>query len=138
MVPLISINEYFDLTLMVLLGAGVIFELPVLIFFLTLVRDCDAEIFVGELEVCDCLDFGAGGDCDADAGRVDDVAGDGADDLVVLCGRGIFGVGGGEDEPEVGGGKRHCGGGCDGSGGTVIIEKRGNFGCGWWGRWRFA
>ncbi len=35
-VPLISINEYFDLTLMVLLGAGVIFELPVLIFFLTL------------------------------------------------------------------------------------------------------
>src|ERR1700684_2976899 len=35
-VPLISINEYFDLTLMVLLGAGLIFELPVLIFFLTL------------------------------------------------------------------------------------------------------
>jgi sec-independent protein translocase protein TatC len=35
-VPLISINEYFDLTLMVLLGAGVVFELPVLIFFLTL------------------------------------------------------------------------------------------------------
>jgi sec-independent protein translocase protein TatC len=35
-VPLISINEYFDLTLMVLLGAGLIFELPILIFFLTL------------------------------------------------------------------------------------------------------
>ncbi|HTG27424.1 MAG TPA: twin-arginine translocase subunit TatC [Methylomirabilota bacterium] len=35
-VPLISVNEYFDLTLMVLLGAGLIFELPVLIFFLTL------------------------------------------------------------------------------------------------------
>jgi sec-independent protein translocase protein TatC len=35
-VPLISINEYFDLTLMVLLGAGVIFELPILIFFMTL------------------------------------------------------------------------------------------------------
>jgi sec-independent protein translocase protein TatC len=35
-VPLISINEYFDLTLMVLLGAGLIFELPILIFFMTL------------------------------------------------------------------------------------------------------
>jgi sec-independent protein translocase protein TatC len=34
--PLISINEYFDLTLMVLLGLGVIFELPVLIFILSL------------------------------------------------------------------------------------------------------
>ena len=34
--PLISINEYFDLVLMVLLGLGVIFELPILIFFLTL------------------------------------------------------------------------------------------------------
>lgn len=35
-VPLISINEYFDLTLMVLLGVGLVFELPILIFFLTL------------------------------------------------------------------------------------------------------
>lgn len=35
-VPMISINEYFDLTLMVLLGLGLIFELPILIFFLTL------------------------------------------------------------------------------------------------------
>jgi sec-independent protein translocase protein TatC len=35
-VPLISINEYFDLTLIVLLGLGLIFELPVLIFFLSL------------------------------------------------------------------------------------------------------
>jgi sec-independent protein translocase protein TatC len=34
--PLISINEYFDLVLAVLLGLGVIFELPVLIFFLSL------------------------------------------------------------------------------------------------------
>ncbi len=33
--PLISINEYFDLILIVLLGLGVIFELPVLIFFLS-------------------------------------------------------------------------------------------------------
>jgi len=34
--PLISINEYFDLTLLVLLGLGLIFETPVLIFILSL------------------------------------------------------------------------------------------------------
>jgi sec-independent protein translocase protein TatC len=34
--PLININEYFDFILIVLLGLGVIFELPVLIFFLAL------------------------------------------------------------------------------------------------------
>ena len=34
--PLISINEYFDFILIVLLGLGVIFELPVLIFILSL------------------------------------------------------------------------------------------------------
>ena len=34
--PLISVNEYFDFILIVLLGLGIIFELPVLIFFLAL------------------------------------------------------------------------------------------------------
>ncbi len=34
--PLISINEYFDFILIVLLGLGLIFEMPVLIFFLAL------------------------------------------------------------------------------------------------------
>ncbi|HVA94463.1 MAG TPA: twin-arginine translocase subunit TatC [Candidatus Dormibacteraeota bacterium] len=34
--PLISVNEYFDFVLIVMLGLGVIFELPVLIFFLAL------------------------------------------------------------------------------------------------------
>src|SRR6202142_3822492 len=34
--PLLSINEYFDLILMVLLGLGLVFELPILIFFLSL------------------------------------------------------------------------------------------------------
>jgi sec-independent protein translocase protein TatC len=33
--PLISINEYFDLILIVLVGLGIIFELPVLIFILS-------------------------------------------------------------------------------------------------------
>ena len=34
--PLISINEYFDLSLFLLIGVGLVFELPVLIFFLSL------------------------------------------------------------------------------------------------------
>jgi sec-independent protein translocase protein TatC len=34
--PMITITEYFDLTLMILLGLGVVFELPVLVFFLSL------------------------------------------------------------------------------------------------------
>jgi sec-independent protein translocase protein TatC len=34
--PLISINEYFELILVVLVGLGVIFELPVLIFILSM------------------------------------------------------------------------------------------------------
>ncbi len=34
--PLLSINEYFDLILMILLGLGLVFELPILIFFLSL------------------------------------------------------------------------------------------------------
>lgn len=34
--PMISINEYFDLVLIILLGLGVIFQLPILIFILTL------------------------------------------------------------------------------------------------------
>jgi sec-independent protein translocase protein TatC len=33
---MITITEYFDLTLLVLLGFGLIFELPVLVFFLSL------------------------------------------------------------------------------------------------------
>ncbi len=36
--PLVSINEYFDLFVNVTLGIGLVFELPVLIFFLTLLR----------------------------------------------------------------------------------------------------
>jgi len=33
--PLISLNEYFELVLVVLVGLGVIFELPVLVFILS-------------------------------------------------------------------------------------------------------
>lgn len=36
--PMITITEYFDIFVNVILGIGVVFELPVLIFFLTLLR----------------------------------------------------------------------------------------------------
>jgi sec-independent protein translocase protein TatC len=35
-IPMTSVNEYFDLILLILLGMGLMFELPVLIFFLSL------------------------------------------------------------------------------------------------------
>jgi sec-independent protein translocase protein TatC len=37
-IPLITITEYFDLFVNVMLGVGLVFEMPVLIFFLTLLR----------------------------------------------------------------------------------------------------
>ena len=36
--PMVSINEYFDLFVNVTLGVGLVFEMPVIIFFLTLLR----------------------------------------------------------------------------------------------------
>ncbi|MCP5109716.1 MAG: twin-arginine translocase subunit TatC, partial [bacterium] len=36
--PMVSITEYFDLFVNVTLGIGIVFEMPVLIFFLTLLR----------------------------------------------------------------------------------------------------
>src|SRR5260370_42444434 len=36
--PVVTITEYFDLFVNVTLGVGLVFELPVLIFFLTLLR----------------------------------------------------------------------------------------------------
>jgi sec-independent protein translocase protein TatC len=36
--PMVTISEYFDLFVNVMLGVGLVFELPVLIFFLTLLR----------------------------------------------------------------------------------------------------
>ena len=36
--PVVSVTEYFDLFVNVILGVGVVFELPILIFFLTVLR----------------------------------------------------------------------------------------------------
>src|SRR3954454_8020012 len=38
LLPMVTISEYFDLFVNVMLGVGLVFELPVLIFFLTLLR----------------------------------------------------------------------------------------------------
>ena len=50
--PMITVNEYFDLVLMVLLGLGLVFELPILIFFLFALRDRHAEVSLEELSLC--------------------------------------------------------------------------------------
>jgi len=34
--PMISMNEYFDMTIVILLGLGIVFQLPILVFFLSL------------------------------------------------------------------------------------------------------
>ncbi len=36
--PMVSVNEYFDLFFNVVMGVGLVFELPILVFFLTLLR----------------------------------------------------------------------------------------------------
>ncbi|MSV28290.1 MAG: twin-arginine translocase subunit TatC [Bryobacterales bacterium] len=36
--PMVSVNEYFDLFFNVVIGVGLVFELPILVFFLTLLR----------------------------------------------------------------------------------------------------
>ncbi len=36
--PMVSVNEYFDLFFNVVIGVGIVFELPILVFFLTLLR----------------------------------------------------------------------------------------------------
>jgi sec-independent protein translocase protein TatC len=38
LIPVVSISEYFDLFMNVTLGMGIVFELPILIFFLSLLR----------------------------------------------------------------------------------------------------
>jgi len=49
-VPMISVNEYFDLILLTLLIIGLTFELPVLIFFLSLFAS-SRQNFFGRISV---------------------------------------------------------------------------------------
>ena len=95
--PFISINEYFDLILIVLLGLGLIFELPVLIFCLALFNIVTPAIFVEEFSLRGADYCGAGRDHHAHARRFDDVDLHGADDFAV-CGRNWRGGDGGAQQ----------------------------------------
>ena len=68
--PMVSINEYFDLFVNVILGIAVVFEMPVLIFFLTLLQIASPRFLLQELALCGSRHRGSGFDCDADARRV--------------------------------------------------------------------
>ena len=85
--PLISINEYFSLILIVLIGLGVIFELPVLIFILVAFRDRHAEIPAEEFPLRHAAHHRGGGDHYAHAGRDHHADLHGADDRAVFCRR---------------------------------------------------
>jgi len=47
--PMVTINEYFDLALTVILGCGIVFEIPILIFFLTLFGIVNARFLLKNL-----------------------------------------------------------------------------------------
>ncbi|MFN8009072.1 MAG: twin-arginine translocase subunit TatC [Terriglobia bacterium] len=47
--PMVTITEYFDLALVVILGCGIIFEIPILIFFLTILGVVNARFLFKNL-----------------------------------------------------------------------------------------
>ena len=81
--PLISIEEYFDLVLIVLLGVGVVFELPMLILVLSLFGIVTPQIPVEELPLRDPHHCDRSGHHHAHARRHDHAGVHGADDPVV-------------------------------------------------------
>lgn len=44
--PMVSVTEYFDLFVNVMLGVGLVFEIPILIFFLTLLRIVSPDFLI--------------------------------------------------------------------------------------------
>jgi sec-independent protein translocase protein TatC len=44
--PAVSINEYYDLFVDIMLGVGIVFEIPILLFLLTLVRVVKPQFLV--------------------------------------------------------------------------------------------
>jgi sec-independent protein translocase protein TatC len=47
--PMVTITEYLDLALVVILGCGIIFEIPILIFFLTILGVVNARFLLKNL-----------------------------------------------------------------------------------------
>ncbi len=81
--PLISIDEYFDLVLIVLLGVGVVFELPMVILMLSLFGIVTPEFLWKNFRYAHSDHHHRGGDHHADAGCDDDARVHGADDLAI-------------------------------------------------------
>ena len=53
--PMVSMTEYFDLFVNVMLGIGLIFEMPVLIFFLTLLHLASPRFLINHSRYAGCL-----------------------------------------------------------------------------------
>ena len=68
--PVVSVSEYFDLFVNVVLGVGLVFELPVVDFLSDFAQNCHAEILNQSQPLChlDYFYYRRGGD--ADTGRV--------------------------------------------------------------------
>ena len=50
--PMVTISEYFDIFVNVILGIAIVFELPILIFFLTLLRIVETPVLPPMIETC--------------------------------------------------------------------------------------
>ena len=64
--PMITIGEYTDLFLTIIIGMGVIFEMPILVFFLSLMGIVTRRVDVAKFALFDSGDFHYCGDSDAD------------------------------------------------------------------------
>ena len=63
--PMITIEKYTDLFLVIIIGMGAIFEMPILVFFLSLDGDCDGGLDVAQPALLDSGDFHHCRDSDA-------------------------------------------------------------------------
>ena len=111
--PLISINEYFSLIREVMLGLGIIFELPVLIFILSVFWNCYSEIPPEEFPLCNVAHNGGGRNRYSHAGRHHHAGFHGANDRssilwAYLCHTRSCGTNARKNRPTEGRSKVHC------------------------------
>ena len=55
--PMITINEYTNLFMTIVLGLGVVFEMPILVFFLALFGHCESGLDVAQSALLDSGDL---------------------------------------------------------------------------------
>jgi len=82
---MITVNEYFDLVLLVLLGLGLVFELPILIFFLSLFGIVTPEISLEEFPLRHSDHCDRGRHRDAHSRRHDHADLHGSDGRTLFC-----------------------------------------------------